>query len=147
MEEKDYFKKGWAVLIQNSLGIFYGKLKEFNAEQGTALLKDGYMLPKTGYISLKNETHVDESARNPFYDCKFIPMPTITDLAGGGLYMIASCEIPFHTSVLLKASLIPVGGILAIVPIDEKQIDSFEKPRFYPTCQFDEEVLEELGLN
>ena len=119
-------------MVQNALGIFYGIVEKIDTESGEVLLRDGYALPSYGYITLSNADLVEDIEMDQEM-VESQPVPTITELAANGPYILPLDGLIVNTSDLAKVPIISLSNVLAIVKINsnKKTRQSFEKPQFH----------------
>jgi hypothetical protein len=119
---------GRAVLVQTAAGIFYGILEKADTRNRTALLKNAYMLPKSGYTLQNLKSQMEDTRFAKLSELDALPIPTITDLAAHGPYIFAINHAFAGTSNLSQVSLLSLTEVLVIVPVDDPAL--FEKPEF-----------------
>lgn len=106
--------------MQTSTGTFYGIWEKMDTRYGTALLRDGYMLPDHGYITLENSLSIKDAEIDSAKEFVKFPTPTITDLAVNGLYILTSNDRSrVQTGGLSKASVISLTGVYTVVLIED----------------------------
>jgi hypothetical protein len=124
---------GRPVLAQTAAGIFYGTLEKADTRNRTALLSKAYMLPKNGYTLQCMKAQVEESRIANITELDNLPIPTITDLAANGPYILTIDDAFAGTSNLSQVTLLSLTEILVVVPVENPAL--FEKPEFQAAAE------------
>jgi 5-methylcytosine-specific restriction protein A len=119
---------GQQVLVQTTAGIFYGTLEKADTRNSTALISNAYMLPRNGYTSQYQKPFIEETYFTNMAQFDSLPLPTITELAADGIYMLVADDLFVDTSSLSSIKLVSLTNVLVIVPVADP--DSFDYPEF-----------------